>query len=95
MASVTAVSANPTTVNAHGGTSIITPTISDPSSTATITVSVDGTSVPLNLTIGELLTYSVNPADESKPGFVVATVSPTSAGTLASNGDGTFTFTAA
>ena len=94
MASVTGVSANPTTVNAHGGTSTITPTISDPSSTATITVSVDGTSVPLSLTIGEQLSYSVNPADVGTPGIVVATVSPTSAGTLTVNGTN-FTFTAA
>lgn len=93
MATVTAVSANPTTVAAHGGTSTITPTIADPSSTATITVSVDGTQVPLSLTITEPLTFSVNPADVGKPGVVVATVDQ--GGTLAVATNGTsFVFTA-
>lgn len=93
MASVTAVSANPTTVNSGGGTSAITPTISDPSTTATVTVSVDGTSVPLSITVTEQLTYSVNPADVGKPGLVVATVDQGGTLTLGSNGT-SFVFTA-
>ena len=95
MATVTAVTANPTTVAAHGGTSTITPTISDPSSTATITVSVDSSSVPLNITITEALTYSVEASEVGTPGVVVATVSPTTAGTLAVGSAGNdFVFTA-
>lgn len=93
MASVTSVTASPTTVSPGGGTSMITPTITDGAdTTATVTVSVDGSSGSATIQLVENLTYSVNSADEGKPGVVVATVDQ--GGTMTSNGDGTFTFTA-
>lgn len=92
MATVTSVTADPTTVSPGGGTSTITPTIVSNAGTATVTVSVDGSSGTAPITLQENLTYSVDPADEGKTGVVVATVDQ--GGTLASNGDGTFTFTA-
>lgn len=93
MGQVLGVSANPTTVDVPGS-SVITPQVQgDPATdrTATVTVSLDGTSASTLLTVhkdAEALTYSVDPADKNKPGFVVA---ETDIGTLVNNGDGTFT----
>lgn len=92
MASVTSVTAEPTAI-ARAGTSTITPKISDPSTIATVTVTVDGATGSAPVEIHETLVYSVNPEDKTKAGHVVATVSE--GGTIAVAASGTaFTFTA-
>lgn len=94
MASIASLSASPVTVATSGGTSKIVPVISDPDKVATVTVSVDGASGTTQVDLHEGLTYSVNPADIGKLGYVVATVDQ--GGTLAVGSDGaSFVFTAA
>lgn len=93
MASVTAVVASPTMIAAGGGTSTITPTISDPDVVATVTVSVDGSSGTAQVNLHEGLVFSVDPADIGNRGHVVATVDQ--GGSLAIGSDGaSFVFTA-
>lgn len=93
MASVTSVSASPTTIATSGGQSTISPVISDPDKTATITIQVDNTTGTAVVDLHENLTFSVNVADIGKPGHVVATVDQ--GGSLAVGADGaSFIFTA-
>ena len=92
MASFTSATVSPANIPTAGGTSVITPTISDPDKVATITITVDGTSGTAQVNLHENLTYSTNLADIGKPGVVVAEVDQ--GGTLAWNADGTLTFTA-
>lgn len=93
MASVTSVSASPATIATSGGTSAITPVISDPDRTATVTIQVDNTTGTAVVDLHENLTFSVNVADIGKPGCVVATVDQ--GGSLAVGPDGvSFVFTA-
>lgn len=92
MASITAVTATPTSV-AKGGTSRVAPAITITGKTVTVTVQLDGSTGSAPITIRESLTWSTNPSDAGKPGFVVATVDQ--GGTLAVGSDGvSFTFTA-
>lgn len=92
MASITAVTASPTSV-AKGGTSRVVPSITNTDRTVTVTVGLDGSTGTAPITIRESLTWSANPSDAGKPGFVVATVDQ--GGTLAVGADGvSFTFTA-
>lgn len=94
MASITSVSATPTTITQSGGTAVITPVISNPDKTATVTFTVDNQTATLPLTLHETLVYSVDPADIDKSGHVVAVVDV--GGTLTVGQDGvSFVFTAA
>jgi len=94
MASITSVSASPLNVATSGGTSTVSPVISDPDKVATVTVQVDNTTGSATVNLHENLTFSVNVADVGKPGFVVATVDQ--GGSLAVGSDGaSFVFTAA
>jgi hypothetical protein len=93
MASITSVTATPSTLD-HGSTSDIAVVVDNPSQVATVTVSLDGQSGSGQITVSEALTFSVNPADTGKHGFVVASVDQ--GGTLAVNPAGNgFVFTAA
>lgn len=94
MASITSVSASPATIATSGGTATISPVISDPDKTATVTIQVDNTSGTAVVDLHENLTFSVNVADIGKPGYVVASVDQ--GGSLAVGADGvSFVFTAA
>lgn len=93
MASITSVSAGPTTIATSGGTSTISPVISDPDKTATVTIQVDNTSGTAVVDLHENLAFSVNVADIGKPGYVVATVDQGGSLAVAPNGVG-FIFTA-
>lgn len=93
MASITSVPVSPATIATSGGTSILTPVISDPDKTATVTISVDGSSGTATVDLHENLTFSTNIADKGKPGVVVAEVDQ--GGAVVWNADGTVTFTAA
>lgn len=93
MATITSVAASPKSVSPHGGKSTITPNIvPSVDKEATVTVTIDGGSGSAKIAIHEALTYSVNPVDVGKPGFVVATVDQGGAIEVGSNG--TFVFTA-
>jgi hypothetical protein len=92
LATLASVTATPTTV-APGGTSRIVPIVTNQTSTANITLDLDGSTLPLQITVQEPLTFSVNAVDQGKPGVVVATVDQ--GGTLAVGPDGqSFVFTA-
>lgn len=94
MASVTSVAASPANIATSGGTSTITPTITDPDKVATVTVQVDNTAGQATVNLHENLTFSVNVADIGKPGCVVATVDQ--GGSLVVGADGaSFIFTSA
>ncbi len=90
MASVTAVTAAPTTI-APGGTSTLTPTIVDPSSTFTGTVYDDqGGSASVSVTIAaEGLTFTTNSANKGLPGFIYAALSAGAAASIAVAANGT------
>ena len=92
MASVDSLSASPANIATSGGTSVITPKISDPDKVATVTISVDGSSGTAQVNLHENLTFSTNIADKGKPGVVVAEVDQGSS--VSWNADGTLTFTA-
>lgn len=93
MASITSVSASPANIATAGGTSTLTAVIADPDKTATVTISVDGSSGTAQIGLHENLSYSVNVADLGKPGVVVAQVDQ--GGTVAVGADGaSFVFTA-
>jgi hypothetical protein len=94
-ASISSVSASPTLISAKGGISTITPVVSDQTTTAKVTVSVDGSAAEVDVVVQqEAIVYSVDPADLGKPGVVVATVDQN--GTLSIAPDGvSFIFTAA
>lgn len=101
MATVTSVAASPTTVTPHGGVSTITPALVNNPQTLTVTVTADdGSTGSGTITINaETLTFSVDPtkivSGKAEPGFVVATVTPSTLGTLTVAASGTaFTFTA-
>lgn len=94
MASIQSASASPATIATSGGQSTITPVITDPDRTATVTIQVDGTSGTATIDLHENLAFSVNVADVGKPGMVVATVDQ--GGSLAVGPDGvSYVFTAA
>ena len=98
MASVTAVTASPTTIAPHGGVSTVTPTITNSGQTVTVTVYDDqGGSGTANITISpETLTFTTVAANKGVQGYIYGVASSTTAGTLAVAANGTsFTFTAA
>jgi hypothetical protein len=95
-ASVTSVSASPATVAPGGATSTITPAIANPDQTAAVSVAVDGSTGSASVVLHEGLTFTVDQTKLGVKGYVVATLSPASAGTLAVAANGTsFTFTSA
>lgn len=93
MASITSLAAAPATIPTSGGTSVLTAVIGDPDKSATVTISVDGSSGTAVVNLHENLTFSTNIADKGKPGVVVAEVDQ--GGSVVWNADGTLTFTAA
>ncbi len=93
MATVTSVTATPSTVAPGGGTSTITAAITNTGSTATVTVQVDGSSGAGTISLtGEPLAYSVDQTKVGVRGFVVGKVDQ--GGTLTVGADGaSFKFT--
>lgn len=95
MASITSISASPTTIAGGGATSTVTPVVANPDSTATVTVAVDGSSGSATVTLHEALTYTVDQTKVGVKGYVVGTLSA-GTGTLAVGANGTsFTYTSA
>ena len=93
MASITSVTASPSSVAPGGGKSTVTPVIVPVvDKTATVTVQVDGGTGTTTVGIHEPIVYSVTASDVGKPGYVVATVDQ--GGTLSVGANGTFVFTA-
>jgi hypothetical protein len=93
MASIKAITATPTTVPTGGGKATITVEIDNPDKVATLIFTLDGSSGSIRIPMHEGLTFSVDPADTDKPGYVVASVD--AGGRLAVAPDGvSFVFTA-
>jgi hypothetical protein len=90
MASVTSVTATPTTVTPHGGQATIVPTVVDPSQTFTGIVYDDaGGSASVTVTVeAENLTYSVDATKKGVTGYIVAVLSTGAPATIAVGADG-------
>lgn len=91
MASVTSVTASPSTIAPHGGTSVLTPVVIDAGSTFTGTVYDDaGGSATVSVAIAaEGLTFTTNAANKGVAGYIYCVLSSGAAATVAVGSNGT------